>query len=148
MAKVTFFAGLCGSGKSYESKELKWQYLERGQEVKMFREVLNPNIEPQIIQTLKEGIDCIVEEAYYCMPDCRNRILQMLDQEVPDAEIKFVLFENNLKVANWNVQNRTYDFEAVARLIENERLRLLQLNGEYHKKYNEGDFPTKTIFRI
>lgn len=142
MAKVTLFAGLCGSGKTYESKQLEQQYSERGEKVEMFREVLGPNPkETDIIQKLKDGVDCIVEEAFYCVRFFRDRILQRLEQEVPKADIQWECFENNLEDANWNVQNRPYD--------DAEAEDLVKLNTEkLHPNYDTGDITTKPIFRI
>jgi len=149
MAKVTFFIGLCGSGKSHESKELEKQYLKREQKVKMFQEIIGREQIPELIQTLKDGIDCIVEEALYCDPIHRNKIQQRLEQVVPEADIQWECFENNLKAANWNVKNRSYDDAEVALLIEKERLRLIKLNTEIlHPIFDSGDITVKTIFQI
>ena len=54
MAKVTFFAGLCGSGKTFASKQLREKYLESDTEVRMFREVLNEEEEKETEKDKRE----------------------------------------------------------------------------------------------
>lgn len=102
MAKVTFLLGLGGSGKTPLSEQLK---AETGAEV--FESLIHNKTCPALIQCLREGKDCIVEEIMYCIPSYRDQIMQCLSQ-VTGLQVQWICFENDLGSANWNVTHRTY----------------------------------------
>lgn len=104
MAKVTFLLGLAGSGKSFHAKKLK-----RETDAEIFEGVAgshNPGMLLTMVQHLRDGKNCIVEEIAYCHPHAREEILKHLHSQVPNVEIEWICFENNLESANWNVRHR------------------------------------------
>ena len=104
MAKVTFLLGLAGSGKSYRADKLK---KETGAEIFEGTEGKeNLGMLPNIVQHLRQGKNCIVEEIAYCRPQGREKVVTYLRYHVPDVQIEWLCFENNLESANWNVRNR------------------------------------------
>ena len=70
MPKVTFLLGLCGSGKTYWSERLR-----ETTGAKVLESLLHNNASVALIQRLKDGKDCIVEEFKYCIPEYRDEIL-------------------------------------------------------------------------
>ena len=60
-----------------------------------------------MIQYLKKSKDCVIEEIAYCRANYRERITAYIRSLVPDAEIEWICYENDLESANWNVSNRT-----------------------------------------
>jgi len=123
MAKVTFFIGLCGSGKTYWSDQL---VKTTGAEAfESLIEKQQTDI-PWLFQCLNDGQDCVVEEISFCMADNRNIILQQTSQHVPDVETEWKCIENDLEAANWNVTHRTNKGE-VERHIE--------INSRVHQSY-------------
>ena len=101
MPTVTFILGLCGSGKTWLAEQL---HKETG--AQLFDEPIGRELQPTIVQCLKEGRDCIVEELFYCVPGYRDAMMSMLN-DVPDLVIKFICYENDLEAANANVRRRT-----------------------------------------
>lgn len=102
MAKVTFLLGLAGSGKSFLAEKLKKQ---TGAEIFEGTEGEQSH-KQRMLQHLAKGGNCIVEEIAYCLPSRREAIVSNLCSVVPDIEIEWVCFENDLESANWNVRNR------------------------------------------
>lgn len=104
MVEVMFLLGLAGSGKSFLAEELKG---ETGAEIFESTEgTHNPKVLPAMLQHLREGNNCIVEEIAYCEPDRREKFVAYLCSEVPNVKIKWICFENDLESANWNIQHR------------------------------------------
>ncbi len=125
MAIITFTIGLCGSGKSHYSK-----ILSQKTGVNVF-EGIGKDIEdnsnwPIIINHLKSGEDCIVEEMDFCFQPPRDVVKNYIIETVPDTFIKWICFENDLDSANWNVERRTNKGE-----IKNH----LRINRRLHKRY-------------
>lgn len=117
MAKVTFILGLSGSGKTRLSEQLK---KETGAEV--FENVLSDSSSiPALIERLREGRDCIVDEVRFCLPSYRDEILGCLS-EISDLTIEWICYENNLESANWNVMHRTDKGDPEGHLDINLRL--------------------------
>src|SRR5213594_2640084 len=76
MAKVTFILGLCGSGKTYLAEQLK---NETGAEV--FENLLSDGSRlPALVECLRDGKDCVVDEVRFCLPAYRNEIVQHLSR--------------------------------------------------------------------
>jgi hypothetical protein len=116
MPTVTFILGLCGSGKTWLAQTLLTET-----EAEWFDEPIGENKEPAIVQCLRDGRDCIVEELFYCLEQYRSPMLDRL-QGIPGLEIKFVCFENDLDSANWNVSRRTNKGEIQKHLDLNRRV--------------------------
>lgn len=111
MAKVTFFLGLAGSGKSYHAMELNEktgaELIEGTEGDEKEKKLLTME------KLLNEGKNCIVEEIAYCLPSRRESIVATLCSYVPDIEIEWICFENDLESANWNVRHRKHKCDAV-----------------------------------
>ena len=104
MARITFLLGLAGSGKTHRAEQIA-----RDTGAKIFEGIasdLNPGMLSEIVQRLKDGKSCIVEEIAFCIPAKREMVIAQLGASVPDAEIEWVCFENDLESANWNVRHR------------------------------------------
>ncbi len=117
MAKITFILGLSGSGKTYLSERLK---RETGAEV--FTNLLvDDSGLTALIESLRNGKDCIVDEVRFCLPAYREQILQSLSQ-ITDLEMRWICYENDLETANWNVIHRTNKGDPEGHLDLNLRL--------------------------
>jgi predicted kinase len=117
MAKVTFILGLSGSGKTYLSERLK---RETGSEV--FTDLLSDDsCLASLIECLRNGRNCIVDEVRFCLPAYRKQIVQSLAQ-ITDLEIHWICYENDLDTANWNVIHRTNKGDPEGHLDINLRL--------------------------
>lgn len=127
MAKVTFLLGLAGSGKTYLADRLK---RKTGAEV--FESLIHNNACPALIQCLRDGKDCIVEEISYCIPSCRDQIMQYLSQ-VRGLQVEWICFENDLESANWNVAHRTNKGDAEGHRRLNEVVHSLYMYPERAK---------------
>jgi hypothetical protein len=127
VVKLTFVIGLCGSGKTYHSEQLA---KETGAE--LFEGLVEKQQTdlPRLLQCLKDGKDCVVEEISFCRPDNREFITRLLSQKVPDAQIEWICIENDLEAANWNVTHRTNKGEAD---------RHMEINGRVHQQYSYPD---------
>ena len=102
MAKIIFILGLSGSGKTYLSERLK---NETGAEV--FTNLLADDSGlGALIQSLRDGKDCIIDEVRFCLPAYREQILQSLSQ-IAGLDVQWICYENDLETANWNVIHRT-----------------------------------------
>jgi hypothetical protein len=117
MAKVTFILGLCGSGKTYLAEQLGKQ---TGAEV--FDNLLADGSKlPALIQCLKDGKDCIIDEVRLCLPTYRDGIIQHLSQ-ITGLETRWICYENDLESANWNVMQRKNKGDPEGHLEINLRL--------------------------
>jgi len=117
MAKITFILGLSGSGKTYLSERLK---RETGAEV--FTNLLvDDSGLTALIESLRNGKDCIVDEVRFCLPAYREQILQSLSQ-ITDLDMRWICYENDLETANWNVIHRTNKGDPEGHLDLNLRL--------------------------
>ena len=117
MARITFILGLSGSGKTQLSERLK---SETGAEV--FTNLLADDRSlTALIECLRGGNDCIVDEVRFCLPAYREQIVQSLSQ-ITDLEMHWICFENDLETANWNVIHRTNKDDPEGHLDINLRL--------------------------
>jgi hypothetical protein len=117
MAKLTFILGLSGSGKTYLSERLK---RETGAEV--FTNLLADDRGLNaLIECLRDGKDCIVDEVRFCLPAYREQIVPLLSQ-ITDLVMRWICYENDLETANWNVIHRTNKGDAEGHLDINLRL--------------------------
>ena len=74
-----------------------------------------------LIECLKEGNDCLIDEVRFCLPSYRDEIVQQLSQ-VPGVEINWICYENDLESANWNVIHRKDKEDPAGHLEINLRL--------------------------
>jgi deoxyadenosine/deoxycytidine kinase len=117
MAKITFILGLSGSGKTYLSERLK---KETGAEV--FTNFLADDSGLNaLIESLRDGKDCIVDEVRFCLQAYREQILQSLSQ-ITSLDMRWICYENDLETANWNVIHRTNKGDPEGHLDINLRL--------------------------
>lgn len=117
MAKITFILGLSGSGKTYLSERLK---KETGAQV--FTNLLADDSGlTALIESLRDGKDCIVDEVRFCLPTYREQILQSLSQ-ITSLDMRWICYENDLETANWNVIHRTDKGDPEGHLDINLRL--------------------------
>jgi deoxyadenosine/deoxycytidine kinase len=117
MAKITFILGLSGSGKTYLSERLK---KETGAEV--FTNLLADDSGLNaLIESLRDGKDCIVDEVRFCLQAYREQILQSLSQ-ITSLDMRWICYENDLETANWNVIHRTNKGDPEGHLDINLRL--------------------------
>ena len=117
MAKITFILGLSGSGKTYLSDRLK---KETGAQV--FNNLLaDASGLNALIESLRDGKDCIVDEVRFCLPAYREQILQSLSQ-ITSLDMRWICYENDLETANWNVIHRTNKGDPEGHLDINLRL--------------------------
>src|SRR5262249_12908836 len=72
----------------------------------LFESLVHHQAHPVLIDKLKQGKDCIVEEITYCHAWARDEMVRCLKSQVPDLTIKWICLENDLETANWNVANR------------------------------------------
>jgi hypothetical protein len=100
--RVTFILGLAGSGKTYLAEKLAKDtgatFFEGTEGQRTTKE--------SMLQHLANGGNCIVEEIAYCLPSGREAVVSELCAAVPNIEIEWICFENNLESANWNVTHR------------------------------------------
>lgn len=99
MATVTFILGYCASGKSHLADEM-----EKTLGVKKFDEgFLNDGTQHmQLIEALRNNIDCVVIEIEYCLGKPRESIVEELKKGVPGVTIKWECLEADLQIANEN----------------------------------------------
>ena len=121
MTTITFITGLCGSGKTYYSEQLK---KKTGA---LLFEGIGKGIENNenwliIVSHLKNGNDCVVEEMDFCFQKPRDSVIKYILGNTPDTEIKWVCFENDLDSANWNVRQRTNKADINGHLYINAQL--------------------------
>jgi hypothetical protein len=135
MAKVTFILGLCGSGKTYLSEQLKKQ---TGADVfeNLFEDGSNLSA---LIQRLKEGKDCIIDEVRLCLSTYRDAIMQHLSQ-IAGLETYWICYENDLESANWNVMHRKNKGDPEGHLEIN-----LRLHPHYDHPANAAIIPIQRI---
>ena len=140
MAKVTFVLGLCGAGKTFLANQLK---SETGAEI--FEGIVgahNPTGLRDMLDRLRQGMDCVVEEIAYCCAHSRETIVKILRSQVPGVEIEWICLENDLESANWNVTHRD---EVEKQNIQGH----IDINRKYHCLYTYPDGATiKPIIRI
>ena len=117
MAKITFILGLSGSGKTYLSERLK---KETGAQVftNLLADASGLNA---LIESLRDGKDCIVDEVRFCLQAYREQILQSLSQ-ITSLDMRWICYENDLETANWNVIHRTNKGDPEGHLDINLRL--------------------------
>jgi hypothetical protein len=117
MAKLTFILGLSGSGKTYLAEQLKKQ---TGAEVfeNLLSDASNLGV---LLECLRNGKDCIVDEVRFCLPTYRHEILQSLSK-ITDLKIDWICYENDLESANWNVIHRENKGDPEGHLEINLRL--------------------------
>ncbi len=138
MAKITFFLGLAGSGKSHLA-----EMLEKETGAAMFEGPAgNKEVKLRMLQHLAGGGSCIVEEIAYCLPSQREAIVLEICSKIPEIEIEWICLENDLESANWNVKHRNIEGK------ENV-LGHLRINQCYHGLYiYPGGVKAIPIYRV
>lgn len=105
MAKITFILGLCGSGKTKLIEKMKAQDPNLYAIDEGFNPYANPDFMDKYLK-VKENIsknhDCAIVEIEICREPLR-RIVEGLIREIPNAEIKYKCFKNDLGKANFNL---------------------------------------------
>jgi hypothetical protein len=135
MAQVTFILGLCGSGKTYLAAQLK---KESGAEV--FENLLSDGSNlPALVERLRVGRDCIVDEVRFCLPTYRDQIVQYLSQ-ITNIKMRWICYENDLESANWNVIHRRNKGDPEGHLDIN-----LRLHSQYEYPANAEIIPIQRI---
>ena len=135
MATCTFIVGLCGSGKTYLSQQLK-----KATGAEVFENLLADGGNfPALIECLKEGKDCIVDEVRLCLADYRNQIIQYIAQ-VADVRTRWICYENDLESANRNVIHRKNKADPEGHLDIN-----LRLHPHYESPANAEILPIQRI---
>jgi hypothetical protein len=135
MAKVTFILGLCGSGKTYLAEQLK---NETGAEV--FENLLSDGSRlPALVECLRDGKDCVVDEVRFCLPAYRNEIVQHLSRII-GLKMRCICYENDLESANWNVIHRKNKGDPEGHLEMN-----LRLHSEYEYPRDAEIIPIQRI---
>jgi len=116
VAKVTFLLGLAGSGKSVLAEKLA---KETGATVFEGTEG-DATTRQRMLRHLANGRSRVVEEIAYCLPSRREAIVSELCTVVPDIEIEWVSFENDIESANWNVRHRRNKGDVLGHLRINQ----------------------------
>ena len=117
MAKVTFIIGLSGSGKTYLSEHLK-----KETDAEVFTNLLADDSSLNaLMESLRAGKDCIIDEVRFCLPAYREQILRSLSQ-IANLDMRWICYENDVETANWNVIHRTNKGDPEGHLDLNLRL--------------------------
>ena len=117
MAKITFILGLSGSGKTYLSEHLK-----KETDAEVFTNLLADDSSLNaLMESLRDGKDCIIDEVRFCLPAYREQILRSLSQ-IANLDMRWICYENDLETANWNVIHRTNKGDPEGHLDLNLRL--------------------------
>lgn len=74
-----------------------------------------------LVENLKRGKDCTVSEASYMFECERKKIIKWLGKKVPDAEVQWIAFENDLETANWNCVMRDNKGDPAGHVCQNCR---------------------------
>ncbi len=116
---LTLIIGLCGSGKSELIKQLDVDPKLR------FDEGFDWNHEGQheaIVAALQVDKNCAATEVEYCRTEPRETFVAKIRNAVPDANIEYICFENDLAQANRNCVNRKDGRDIRVLLAQNGRL--------------------------
>jgi len=117
MANVTIILGLCGSGKTYLAEKLT---AETG--AMLFENLLSDASNfPGVLECLRNGKDCIIDEVQFCIPANQSALTQMFS-EFAGLTVKWICYENDIESANWNVLLRKNKGDPEGHLDINRRL--------------------------
>jgi hypothetical protein len=105
MATVTVILGYCCSGKTHLADEM----VKTLGVTKFDEGFLNDSAQhAQLIEALRNNIDCVVVEIEYCLEEPRQFIVEKLKREVPGVSVKMEFFEANLQKANENCRRENH----------------------------------------
>jgi hypothetical protein len=120
MATILIVYGLCGSGKTAAARQIcertGWPF---------FEQPVGRKLGPVILQWLRNGGSCVVEEALFLFSEYRESFVSEI-QQVGDIDVKWIVFENHMPRANSNVIARE----------KNDVGRLLALNAAWSPHYS------------
>ncbi len=123
MAKLIIVMGLCGSGKSHLITKLISES-SMGVYVKdegLLTEKFEENYEYLLI-SLENGINSIVSGAEFCFKNNQEILVNRVIEDLPDVDIEYYAFENDLEKANNNVKKRTNKQDVEGHIEINNRL--------------------------
>lgn len=109
MPKAIFLVGLSGAGKSRRAKQMVkdsyvWVEGIHG----------SPTAFLKLMDTLRAGTNCVVEEFQTLTANYRSYIETWLKQGIPGIEVEFWFFEKDIVKATRNVLERPDDKKCIA----------------------------------
>jgi len=117
MPKSIFLVGLCGAGKTRKAVEMQ----RRGF---VFVEGFegNPTEAQKLMDSLRAGSNCVVEEMQTLAAAYRANLEAHLKQEIPGVDVEFWFFEKKIIKATLNVLCRPADKPVEDHLLINGRV--------------------------
>ena len=100
MPKITIVYGLCGSGKTYVAQDMADRT-----GLPFLEQPIGRNLLPVIVQWLRSGNSCIVEEALLFDKRHRDHWTAEL-RSIPKVDIEWICFEKDLATAKHNLEVR------------------------------------------
>jgi hypothetical protein len=104
MATAWFIVGYCGSGKTHRAEEMVRTLCVKEKFDEGF--LICPAQQTELIQALRNGVDCVVVEIGFCLEQNRKFIDRELRREVCGVKIEWEYFEADLQKANENCRRR------------------------------------------
>lgn len=108
---ITVVTGLAGSGKSYFARSLPADLL-------MDDDFFDR--QSDFMAALREDRNCVIVEAAFMFPKNRDLLAQWLGTNVPNAQVEWIFFENDLAAANANCERRR-DKDPAGHIDQNNR---------------------------
>ncbi len=135
MPKAIFLVGLCGAGKSRKAKQMQkdgfvWVEGIHG----------DPKAFLKLMDSLRAGDNCVVEEFQTLTAGYRSYIEGWLKQAIPAVEVEFWFFEKDIVTATRNLLERPDD----KKRIEDHLL----INGRNYDLYDIPPGPGTVILPI
>jgi len=99
--KVICIGGLPGSGKTFLGKSFL------GDSGCPFLDDMTADQMPELREILSTGKSVVVSDPRFCLPYVREKAKRVIHEACPDAEIRWILFENNPAACRKNVARRS-----------------------------------------